>query len=127
MSSDEESISGEEATSEEEEVEQQVTTKKKRKSKKKVRARICMVHLFVPVCAQRVRLRGYFSYAFSPLQGESPNIEPLVNVPEDLSGAAGEDGLSIHLNGAIFPTVEDSFHYFCPRFQAEIRIRNEDF
>ena len=37
MSSDEESISGEEATSEEEEVEQQVATKKKRKSKKKVR------------------------------------------------------------------------------------------
>lgn len=91
MSSDEESISGEEATSEEEEVEQQVTTKKKRKSKKKVRSRICMVHLVVPVCTPRVRLRGYFFYAFSPFQGESPKIEPLVNLPEDLSGAAGED------------------------------------
>jgi len=36
MSSDEESISGEEATSDEEEVEQPVVIKKKRKAKKKV-------------------------------------------------------------------------------------------
>lgn len=47
MSSDEESISGEEATSEEEEVEQQVVIKKKRKSKKKVRSQDLSVHLLL--------------------------------------------------------------------------------
>ena len=71
MSSDEESISGEEATSEEEEVEQQVATKKKRKSKKKV-SKIRPSNIDFTVCS--VRYKDLLQ-AICPLQGELSDAE----------------------------------------------------
>lgn len=72
MSSDEESISGEEATSEEEEVEQQVATKKKRKSKKKV-SKIRPSNIDFTVCS--VRYKDLILLAICPLQGELSDAE----------------------------------------------------
>lgn len=74
MSSDEESISGEEATSEEEEVEQQVVIKKKRKVKKKVRRQDLPVHLLLPMCSVRY-IDMHFFMAFCPLQRELSDAE----------------------------------------------------
>lgn len=72
MSSDEESISGEEATSEEEEVEQQVATKKKRKSKKKV-SKIRPSNIDFTVCS--VRYKDLYSSGNLSVTGELSDAE----------------------------------------------------
>lgn len=97
MSSDEESISGEEATSEEEEVEQQVVIKKKRKSKKKVRR-----HQFVRPLAFVLVLRPLGRLVLLldilPLLSELSNAEGSNKLRVERSKESGREELWVHDN-----------------------------